>query len=111
MAMPHAAPGELIDLHPSGTSLLETATQAFFKTDHFEVMRLVLLSGERFPEHRVAGEVTIQCLEGVIRLHLEDQSVIMTAGTMLFLLGGAPHALDAVEDAAVLVTILLPPKP
>ncbi|HVL09026.1 MAG TPA: cupin domain-containing protein [Burkholderiaceae bacterium] len=110
MAMPHAAPGELIDLHPRDASLLETATQAFFKTDHLEVMRLVLLSGERFPEHQVAGEVTIQCLAGVVRLHQGEQSVEMAAGTMLYLRGGTPHALEAVEDAAILVTILLPAK-
>ncbi|WP_428852729.1 cupin domain-containing protein [Imbroritus primus] len=110
MAMPHAAPGELIDLHPNGASLLETATQAFFKTDHLEVMRLVLLSGERFPEHQVAGEVTIQCLAGKVRLQLGARSVEMTAGTLLFLLGGTPHALEALEDAAILVTILLPAK-
>lgn len=111
MAMPHATPGELIDLRPTGASLLETATQAFFKTDHLEVMRLVLLTGERFPEHQVPGEVTLQCLEGVIRLHLGERSVDMVAGTMLFLLGGTPHALEAMEDAAVLVTILLPSRP
>ena len=110
MAMPHAAPGDLIDLRPNGTSLLETATQAFFKTEHLEVMRLVLLSGERFPEHQVAGEVTIHCLAGSVRLHYDDRSTDLPAGTMLFLLGGTPHAVEALEDAAVLVTILLPSK-
>ncbi len=107
MAMPHAAPGDLIDLRPSGATLLETTTQAFFKTEHLEVMRLVLLAGEKFPEHQVGGEVTIQCLEGAVKVRMPDNTAVMHAGSMLYLLADTPHALEATEDTMVLVTILL----
>jgi quercetin dioxygenase-like cupin family protein len=110
MALPHAAPGDLIELVPRDTPLLETTTQAFFKTAQLEAMRLVLLRGEQFPEHQVSGDITVQCLQGQVRLRLPNSDVDMTPGTMLYLCGGTSHALEALEDAIVLVTIVLPAK-
>lgn len=110
MAMPHAASGELITLCPPETPLLETTTQAFFKTDQLEVMRLVLLRSEQLPQHQVAGDITVQCLIGKVHVLLAERTVEMTPGTLLYLNGDTPHAIEALEDAIVLVTMVLPAK-
>ena len=42
MPLPHAKPGESVDLNPLGEALKEARTQAIIKTDSFEAIRLVL---------------------------------------------------------------------
>lgn len=107
MALPHAVSGQLIDVRPLGAQLPAASSKAILKTSELELMRLVLPKGKSFPEHQVPGEVTMLCLEGSIELLAHDAGQIMQAGDMVYLRGGVPHALRALEDASVLVTILL----
>jgi quercetin dioxygenase-like cupin family protein len=107
MSLPHATSGDLINIRPLGEKLKESVSTALLKTAHLEVMRLVLATGKLFPEHKVEGEVTIQCIEGVIELHAHQKTQILLAGDMVYLAGGEPHSLLAKEDASVLLTILL----
>jgi quercetin dioxygenase-like cupin family protein len=108
MALPHAKSGQLIDVHPLGTRITEAFSHALFKTQQLELIRLVLPRGKGMPEHAVPGAVTIQCLEGAIELHAHQTSQTVRAGELVYLAGGEPHALHALEDASVLLTILLP---
>ena len=57
--------------------------------------------------HQVAGEITVQCLEGRIAFTAGGATRELSAGQMLYLAGNEPHSLRGVEDASVLVTILL----
>jgi quercetin dioxygenase-like cupin family protein len=107
MSLPHAGSGALINVRPLGNRLKESVSTALVKTANLEVMRLVLLSGKAMPEHKLAGEVTIQCIEGVIELHAHQKTQILLAGDMVYLASGEPHALQAREDASVLMTVLL----
>jgi quercetin dioxygenase-like cupin family protein len=107
MAIPHAAPGEIIDVRPLGSGLSRGSTVALFKSVDLEVIRLVLQAGKALPAHKVAGEITIQCLEGAIDVTLEASSRMLRAGELLFLAGGAVHAVRALEDASALVTVAL----
>jgi quercetin dioxygenase-like cupin family protein len=61
------------------------------------------------PQHKVPGEITIHCLEGSLDVGLDDATVRLEAGELLFLAGNATHALKAVTDACALVTIVLKP--
>ncbi len=45
MAIPHATPGELIDVRPLGARLTERITTTLIKTDSLEVLRLVIPAG------------------------------------------------------------------
>ena len=49
MAIHHALSGELIDIRPLKDNLKTTATKALFKSNHVEVSRIVLLTGEDVP--------------------------------------------------------------
>jgi quercetin dioxygenase-like cupin family protein len=106
MALPHARSGQIIDIRPLGSRLRSTVSTALFKAEDLEVLRLVLLSGKGIPPHRVSGEVTIQCIEGVVEVS-SSESCTLEAGQMLYLRGDEAHSLRALEDASVLLTIFL----
>lgn len=66
MAMPHAASGQIVDVRPLGDTLTRSVTTTLVKTEHLEVIRLVVPAGKEIPPHQVAGEITVQCLEGEV---------------------------------------------
>jgi quercetin dioxygenase-like cupin family protein len=107
MAIPHASAGQSIDVLPLGQRLAGAKTTALFKAQDLEVMRLVLPSGRSLPSHKVAGEITIQCIEGVLDVTVHEHSHVLRAGQLLFLAGEALHGVTALEDASALVTIAL----
>lgn len=107
MALPHAQPGQAVDLRPLGPRLAETRTHALFKAQDLEVMRLVLRAGQSLPVHQVPGEITVQCLEGCVELTSDGQRHRLQPGEMLFLPGGMPHDVRALVDSSALVTIAL----
>jgi quercetin dioxygenase-like cupin family protein len=108
MAIIHARPGELVDLHPRGEDFAAAATKAIVRNERFEVIRLVVPKGHKIPPHRVAGPITVQCLSGKVSFSAGDQTQELTANQWLFLQGNEPHSLTGVEDALVLVTIMFP---
>ena len=107
MAIAHAAPGQLVDVQPLGSQLCEARTFALFKTSELEVMRVVMPTGKTVPAHKVKGEITIHCLEGQVDLMAGGQTQRMKAGQLVWLEGSVDHALKAVQDASLLVTIVL----
>ena len=109
MALHHAASSEIIDIRPLGVKLPTAVSTALVKTPSLEVMRVVLRAGKNMAQHQVSGEVTIQCVEGDITLHANNASQTLCAGDLVYLSGGVPHALHAISDASILLTILLQP--
>lgn len=107
MALQHASAGQPLDVRPLGVRLSTEKTSALFKSADLEVMRLVLLAGKSLPPHKVPGEITIHCLEGSLDVALDDATVRLEAGQLLFLTGNATHGVKAVTDASALVTIAL----
>lgn len=107
MALPHAQPGQAVDLQPLGPRLASVRTHALFKAQHLEVLRLVLQAGQTLPVHQVQGEITVQCLEGGLEVTTDAQAHRLQAGELLFLPGGVPHGVRALADCSALVTIAL----
>jgi quercetin dioxygenase-like cupin family protein len=107
MAIDHAVSGEPIRVQPPVNATGERQTVALFKTQELEVMRLVLPKDKSMPPHKVAGDITVQCLEGVIRFNSDGKDQMLTSGDMLYLAGGVVHSLTAIEDACALVHIVL----
>ena len=107
MAISHARSGQVVDILSADGTLPSVKSFALFKSDQLEVMRVVLPTGKAFPPHRVAGEITVQCLEGRIDLSVDGVSQILRAGQLLYLEGGVLHGLVGVEDSSALVTIVL----
>ena len=108
MATASVPQGELIDIRPLGEALVGSNSVTLVRSDHLKVLRLVLPAGKQIPEHRAPGEITVQCLEGAVKFGTGTGVKLMRAGDMLFLLGGEPHWLEAVESASVLVPLYFP---
>jgi len=107
MALPHAQPNEVIDLKLPDEGRASARTSTLLKSESLEIIRLVLPAGKQIPAHQVAGEITVQCLEGRVVLQAGDRTHNLEAGQLVGLTGGCPHAVQGVTDATVLVTILL----
>jgi len=107
MAIAHAASGQIVDVLPLGNQLCESRNFALFKTEELEVMRLVMPAGKTMPSHWVKGELTIYCVEGEVDLAARGHSQRMKAGQLVWLEGGVDHALTAVQDSSLLLTIVL----
>ena len=107
MSIQHANSGEIIEL-PLGAALCSSKTTTLAKTANLELIRLVLLAGKEIPTHKVAGEITVQCLEGRVSFTAGSQTQELVAGQLLYLAGGEPHAVKGIKDSLLLVTILLP---
>ncbi|MEO6080518.1 MAG: hypothetical protein ABIQ86_12160, partial [Steroidobacteraceae bacterium] len=108
------ASGEQIDIGPLGASLLRQAVSTtLIRSDHFEIFRLVLHAGDMVPDHKlpriyeVPSVVTIQCIEGAVAVEAHGRSQNMQSGHMLYLAKGEPHALKAIEDCSLLITMLV----
>jgi len=109
MAIRHASSGEPIDIRPLGVLLPKTQTHALFKSEQLELMRLVLPAGKGLPPHKVLGEITIQCIEGLIDVTSGGKSHVLRPGQLLFLSGNLVHGVLALQDSSALVTIVLQP--
>ena len=107
MAIHHANSAEVIKIQPLGSKLGSTKTYTLFKTDAMEVIRLVLPAGKLMAEHKAPGEITVHCLEGCVRFTAAGTTQELIAGDMLYLHAAELHAVEAVNDSCVLVTILL----
>jgi quercetin dioxygenase-like cupin family protein len=109
MGLHHAASGEIIPVRPLGAKLPESPSVALLKAHQLEVMRIVLVAGKSVPEHHVAGELTMLCLEGQVELRAQGKKQALQPGEMVYLEGNVPYALHAIEHSSLLITLVLVP--
>ena len=107
MAIPHAAPNEIIDVRPLGRAIRDDDSQTLVRTAHLEVFRYALPNGKSVQEHTAAGLMIVQCLEGAVAFTALGRTQTLTRGDLLYLADGEPHSLAALADSSLLVTILL----
>jgi quercetin dioxygenase-like cupin family protein len=108
VALDHAQPGQPIDIAPLGAALRESSTHAILKTRSLALMRVVLRAGETLPPHSVRGELTLLCIEGAAEVTLDAAACQLRANQLVLLPGQAQHAVRALEDTSLLLTIQLP---
>ena len=111
MALPHVIAGQAVPVQPLGPRLQDAKTSALFKSEDLELIHLVLAKGKSLPPHKVAGEITLQCLEGRLDISVDGHSRVLGPGQLLFLQRNALHAVTALEDASGLMTIALRSSP
>ncbi len=71
---------------------------------HLRQTLIVLAGGRSLGEHESPGEATLQVLRGRVRLHAAGETWEGGAGDFL-LIPPQRHDLEALEDAAVLLTV------
>lgn len=108
MALPHLPPGDIAPLALPAQALTQTASHALFKTAGMQVMRIVLPKGHALPEHSAPGPITMQCLQGALQVQAGGVTRTLYAGELMWLAPAAPHVVQALQDASLLVTLCLP---
>jgi quercetin dioxygenase-like cupin family protein len=103
VALPHCRPGEVARLAPIGEDTARTVALA--RTGSFEAVHLVVRAGQSIAPHRVAGSMTLHCIAGHVRFDGASKAELR-ASDWLFLAPGTEHALEALTDASLLLTIL-----
>jgi quercetin dioxygenase-like cupin family protein len=107
MSIPHAASGELIDIFAPADSSKGSGSMTLVRGDHIEVFRLILPAGKTLQKHAASGSITIQCLAGVVELEAHERTQTLLPGTLVYLDDAQPHAVSVLEDASLLITMLL----
>jgi quercetin dioxygenase-like cupin family protein len=107
MALHHAQPLHIIDIRPLGHALGGATTCSLLKSPSLQLMRVVLPAGQGLPQHAVPGAITVQCIEGQAAVITPGRRCELSAGQLVMLRGGEPHAVQAVSDTSLLVTLLL----
>jgi quercetin dioxygenase-like cupin family protein len=82
---------------PSGRTLV--------KEPNLRIVLMALRAGARLQEHQASGPISIQVIEGPLRVRLPAESVELTAGQLLPLEPGIRHDVKAIEDSAFLLTL------
>ncbi|ALR22385.1 MULTISPECIES: cupin domain-containing protein [Sphingobium] len=103
MALHHCQSGEVTHLDTIGDAA--TVTRALARTSSFEAIHLVVRAGHSIPAHHVSGSMTLYCISGHARLE-GDVASELRAGDWLFLEPGTPHAVEAMADTSLLLTIM-----
>ena len=111
MAQAHAVSGDIVDIRPLGSALVGRVTTAIIKSAQLELVQLVLPQGKAMREHRVAGEITVQCVEGLIEFTTPTATRRLAPGELIHLAAGEPHSLLALADSTALLTICLVAPP
>lgn len=106
MALHHAEPGEIVDVRPLGAKLRQGINATLVLSDRLQVFRFILPAGQEFAEHKVHGEVIVQCLEGEVEFTSHGKKQVLRPGELVYLAGDDAHALRGLRDASVLVTIV-----
>lgn len=109
MSLHHAASGELLHLNldPAAAQQSEFSSIALIKAERLEVIRLTLPAGKKMAEHQAPGPITILCLSGCIELSAHGGAIRLGSNDLVYLAGGEPHALLALENSSALLTMLL----
>lgn len=107
MALPHSHPLDVIDIGPLGAGSATPMSTSLLKTDRLQLLRLVLTADHPQPEHHVAEDCLLHCLEGELEVVLPDDSRRLRAGQLLVVPGGQRHSLTTPGRCTVLVALLL----
>lgn len=107
MALAHTAPGEIIDVLPRTGDIRPAGSETLVRTAHLEIFRYALPAGKVIDTHAAAGVMVVHCLEGAVEFTALGKTTNLTPGTMLYLPDHEPHALKALSDTLLLITILL----
>jgi quercetin dioxygenase-like cupin family protein len=83
---------------------MEKSSLTALVRQHLVVAREASSAGRRLDEHENPGEATVHVLHGRVRLSSGDLGWEGSAGDLI-VVPDARHALEALEDSAVLLTV------
>ncbi|MCQ3940312.1 MAG: hypothetical protein DPW19_04340 [cyanobacterium CYA1] len=81
--------------------------KTLYKSGRRTIALFVMKEGSALPEHAADGTVSIQAIEGTIRVGMELGSRLLSAGRLMVLRPGLRHSVVAETDAAFLLQVSL----
>lgn len=66
---------------------------------------IAMKRGSQWQEHKTESRIIVQVIEGHIRFSLKERAWELSKGELLVLEPGIPHSVEALEDAAFLLTL------
>ena len=78
------------------------------KYSDFRIVLTALQAKTTIHEHHSAGRISVQTIEGHLRMHAAGREFDLPAGRVLVLDRALPHDVVAIEDSAFLLTIAWP---
>ena len=99
---------EVDRLHRETTWDTGQNARTLIKYDDFRVVLTVLKANAHVPEHQTTGRISVHVLSGHIRLNASGRTFDLRSGSLLALDQGVPHAVEALQESAFLLTIAWP---
>ena len=99
---------EVDRLHRETTWSTGQNARTLLKYDDFRVVLTALKAHTHIPEHHTDGRISIHVLAGHMRLNASGRTFDLRPGSLLALDRGAPHAIEALQESAFLLTIAWP---
>lgn len=84
------------------------SSKALAKYPDFRIVLVLMKANSQMKEHHADARISIETLQGKIRLHLLDQTFDMGAGELMCLESGIQHDVEAIEESAFLITVSWP---
>jgi quercetin dioxygenase-like cupin family protein len=104
--------GEARRLWDERASRVGRNAKTLVKHQDLRLVLTVLRAGGRIQEHKASGRISIQTLQGHLRMRIlqtpEGELIDLPAGRLLVLDQGVPHDVEAVADSAFLLTVAWP---
>jgi quercetin dioxygenase-like cupin family protein len=82
--------------------MTDTVTRQVVHTDMMTIARLTLKKGAVVPRHSHPNEQVSNVEAGTLRFIFDDGEMVVHTGESMQIPGGAPHSVEALEDAVAL---------
>lgn len=99
---------ELDQLHCEPEPASGQNAKTLVKYDDFRIVLTALRAHTRIPGHWTRGRISLQTVQGHIRVRALGRTFDLPAGGLLALDQDVSHELEALEDSAFLLTIAWP---
>lgn len=83
-------------------------SKTLVKYDDFRIVLTAIRADTTIHEHHSAGRISVQTVEGHLRMHAGGQEFDLPTGRLLVLDRAIPHDVVALQDSAFLLTIAWP---
>lgn len=83
------------------------AAKTLIKQGPFRVTLVAMRKGTALQEHQVAGPLSIQAIRGCLRVTTSQGDIDVPPGGLVGLESGVVHSATAVDDCAILVTLVM----
>ena len=84
------------------------SSKTLAKYPDFRIVLVLMKPGSEMKEHHADARISIQTIQGRIRLQLQDQALELGSGELMCLEAGIAHDVKAIEESAFLITVSWP---